>query len=291
MKEVNLVITDLDDTIWDWLQMWYNSFYPYLERIAKETGIEKDLLINDFKNLHQKYGTTEMSFAFKELPTIDKKFYPLFEETLDKNKKNILHEYYSNKKNNLKNFSGVVDTLKKIKSKGSLVIAFTESYVFFTKYRIKHLNLDGLIDFIYSPLGSDVPESVYRHYSEDFWEPIKTKIRSLPNSTRKPDAEILNQIVDDFDADKSKAIYIGDKLDRDIYMAQQAGITSVYAKYGHVIENSAYDLLRKVTHWSADDVKREIEFKNQKLDIKPADYTLDDFNSLLTFFDFKPFNN
>ena len=44
-------------------------------------------------------------------------------------------------------------------------------------------------------------------------------------------------------------------------MAQQAGITSVYAQYGHKITGPEYDLLREVTHWTKEDVEREKIFK------------------------------
>jgi len=42
-----------------------------------------------------------------------------------------------------------------LKEKGIKIAAFTESYVFFTKYRLKHLGLDGFIDCIYSPKDYD----------------------------------------------------------------------------------------------------------------------------------------
>lgn len=283
--EINFVITDLDDTLWDWLEMWYNSFYPYLERIAKETKLDTIQLKAAFKELHQKYGTTEMSFAFKELPIVEKKFYKLFESSEGRSK-SILHEYYSNKKNNLKLYDGVIDTLKTIKSKGTTIVAFTESYLFFTKYRIKHLGLDGLIDCIYSPEGMDVPLSVYKHYSEDFWEPKITKIHILPTETRKPNPAILEQIIHDFKADKSKTIYIGDKLDRDIYMAQQANIKSIHAKYGHITESHKYSLLKEVTHWTEEDVEREDKFKKSHKEIEQPTYVINRFDQILNQFNF-----
>jgi len=286
-QEVNFFITDLDDTLWDWLEMWYNSFNPYLERISKETQIDRSKLIDNFKELHQKYGTTEMSFAYKELPIIPSEFYPFFENSNGQNR-SILHEYYSNKKNNLKLYDRVLSTLQTIKSNGTVVVAFTESYLFFTKYRIKHLGLDGLIDCIYSPEGMDIPQTVYKHYPEEYWEPQITKFKSLPNDTRKPNPEILLEIIADFKADTSKSIYIGDKLDRDVYMAQQANITSIHAKYGHIIDTDKYELLRNVTHWTNDDVIREKQFKDSPKTIKP-DYEIDDFSEILNLFNFTKF--
>lgn len=66
-QKVNVVVTDLDDTIWDWLTMWYNSFEPYLNRIIDEFDIDKNILKESFKKLHQKYHSSETSFAYYEL--------------------------------------------------------------------------------------------------------------------------------------------------------------------------------------------------------------------------------
>jgi HAD superfamily hydrolase (TIGR01662 family) len=290
MKDVNFIITDLDDTIWDWLEMWFMSFSPYLERISLETGIDIDVLKDEFKVLHEKYGTTEMSFIYKELPSIVTDFHPLFDKSTAGHK-NILQEYYYNKKNNLKAYHGVIDTLKYIKSKGVKIVAFTESNVFFTKYRTKLLELDGILDAIYSPEGPDVPASVYKHDNEDLWEPTTTMIKTLPRETRKPNAQILDTILKDFNADKEKTVYIGDKLDRDILMAQQAGMTSVHASYGHKIESERYKLLVAVTHWTEEEVIRERNFKNQNEEVKAPDYTIKSFIELETLFNYSEFKS
>lgn len=259
-KKVNFIVTDLDDTIWDWLSMWHGSFNPYLERISQELNINKAELKNDFKQLHQKYGTTEASFIIEELKLLNaEQREKIHAEVSDR--KGIMHEYYSNKKNGVKLYDGVLKTLTDIKNKGAMIVGFTESHSFYTKYRLKILNLDGLLDCIYAPVDAGLPDSVKRYYNESHWEPEKTEFRYLSRSVKKPNSEILEIILKDFNAKKEDTIYIGDKLDRDVYMAQQAGITSVYAEYGHKIVGAEYDLLREVTHWTQEDVDREIKFK------------------------------
>ncbi|WBL22337.1 HAD family hydrolase [Zunongwangia sp. HRR-M8] len=288
-SRVNFVVTDLDDTIWDWLKMWYSSFEPYLKRISLEYGIDIEELTDDFKKVHQRYRTSESSFIYKDLETLSKENKATF-ELAKAGGKSILHEYYSLKKNNLELYTNVLETLQKIKQEGAMVIGFTESNAFFTKYRIKHLQLDGLFDCIYAPIDMEVPETVYRHYSEESWEPKKTEFRYLAKNTRKPAPEILEIIIRDFKASKENTIYIGDKLDKDISMAKDAGITCVYAKYGHKIESEQYELLKKVTHWTKEDVEREIEFKASHQTMPIADYTLEkSFKELEGYFTFYQF--
>jgi phosphoglycolate phosphatase-like HAD superfamily hydrolase len=289
-KKINCVITDLDDTLWDWLEMWYNSFNPYFNNIkSKFEKDEKDLL-NDFKSLHQKYHTSEISFAYNELITLNEEEKRSISEVDNFEKKSIIHQYYSDKKNNLKLYDGVKDTLSFLKANGVLIIAFTESNAFFTKYRIKQLGLDGLIDCIYTPLGYGIPESVQRYYEEDYWNPSKTLIRHLSNKDKKPNPEILEIIIADYNLKKDEVIYIGDKLDRDIQMALEVGITSIYASYGNMIESYKYELLRNVTHWTDEEVERERNIKNSLSTKKIIpDYTISNYSKILELFEFEQY--
>lgn len=266
MKKVSLVITDLDDTIWDWVGMWYNSFEPYLTNIQKLTGVELTRLKLDFKELHQKYNTSEASFVYKELKTLSRKHKKLISKEIDK--PSIIHQYYKDKKENLRLYDGVLETLLELRAKKVRIVGFTESNSFYTKYRIKTLGLDGIFDIVYTPDDHGLPSSVKRYYQDDYWESVFTDYNVLPKKTKKPSPNILLQIVKDMGAEIETTIYIGDKLDRDVYMANQAGVTSVYAKYGHNIDGDAYELLKEVTHWSDEDVKREIQFKQNIKDIK-----------------------
>jgi phosphoglycolate phosphatase-like HAD superfamily hydrolase len=285
-RKINFVVTDLDDTIWDWVNMWHSSFEPYLKRISVEFNVDENILKNEFKKIHQKYGSSEFSFIYQELDCLT---FAQKEQFQKENgvKKSIIHEYNSLKKNNLSLYEGVIESLKKIKSSGALIIGFTESNAFFTKYRIKHLEMDGILDYIYAPVDMGVPETVYKHYPEDFWQPEITEMRYLSKDVVKPRPDILEIILRDFSADKNSAIYIGDKLHKDIYMANEASVLSVYAKYGHQIETEQYKLLVDVTHWKDEDVTREREFKANHSLNPIANYTLEkSFNEISNHFEF-----
>jgi FMN phosphatase YigB (HAD superfamily) len=254
-------------------------------------GIPIEDLKTDFKQLHEKYSTTESSFIVDDLLSLT----PEQKENLSKSslgKKSILHEYNSNKKRNLKLYDGVLQTLKAMKAQGAIIVGFTESHAFYTKYRLKHLGLDGIFDYIYSPVDLPLPASFQKIYAAEFWEPKLTKFRYLAREVKKPNAEILEIILKDFGASKEHSIYIGDKLDRDVFMAQSANITSVWAKYGNMISNVNYQLLIDVTHWTPEDVLREQEFKAKYANNKPADIILEkSFSEILQHVNFFRFDN
>lgn len=263
-KEITCIITDLDNTVWNWFKCWHTSFKILKDEILKEFGVNEDLLLEQFETLHKKFGSTEYSFLFENLDILSP--YLADSSKID----TIKHKYYKSLKDNIKVYEGVTDILKKAKKNGTKIIGFTESHDFFTKRRIKHLNLDGYFDIVYAPLQpKNLNLENIKTYDSSFWETETTEFRYLPSSAKKPDAEILRVIIEDNKLDKEKVIYIGDKLHKDISMANDLKIISVHAKYGESHNNDEYELLKKVTHWSANEVEHEI-----KNDIVP-NYILD----------------
>lgn len=284
MKEIKLVVTDLDDTIWNWFEVWYVSFNNYFNRIANELDINPDILKKDFQALHKKYGSSEFSFAYKELKCINPRKY----KSIDNNKSGltILHQYYHDKKNTLHMFPTVHDTLAKIKASGAKIVGFTESNSFFTKTRIKHLGLDGMFDFIYCPQDVGLPRTTKRFYEKGYYEPVITKIINLPSGIKKPNSEVLLRIISDLGIESDKTIYIGDKLDRDVSMANSLGVISCYAQYGDLKDDERYVLLREVSHWTETEINREKEIKStHNLNLKPA-VILEKFDDLFKHFSF-----
>ena len=77
---------------------------------------------------------------------------------------------------------------------------------------------------------------------------------------------------------------------KDIAMAQRAGVKDAYALYGKAQDLPAYKLLRRVTHWPAEQVEREIEIV-QTESVRPTCTLTSSFSEILAFFEFSPFSN
>ncbi|WP_422004014.1 HAD family hydrolase [Roseivirga pacifica] len=293
MKQINSVITDLDDTLWDWVTMWHNTFHPFYKALSLKYEIPEEKLLDAFQNLHRKYHTSESSFLIEELGLFTEIQIKQIKEQADFNGLSLMHQYNKEKKENTKLLKGVKRTLEYLKERKVKVIAFTESKRFYTAYRIKHTELDGLIDVIYTPEDHSLPEKFDRYYDPEFWATKKTEVVELHSDFRKPNKEILLEIVEKHDIDKDRLIYIGDKLHRDILMANQANITAVHANYGHNIHTEQYELLRRVTHWTEEDVEIEKRIAEETKSLKAIpDFTLDhSFDEILNLFEFNSFDN
>jgi phosphoglycolate phosphatase len=112
-----------------------------------------------------------------------------------------------------------------------------------------------------------------------------TRHEHTPPGEYKPNPHILREILDKTGADKRSTIYVGDSPMKDIAMAQSVGVPDVLAKYGIATNTGVYELLRAVTHWSAEDVEREKEIGKQGT-VTPTYVLSHGFGELFDLFDF-----
>lgn len=283
-KEVTVLITDLDDTLYDWVDIWYHSFNAMLNKIAEKSSLDKEILKRDFKSIFQKYHTSEYSFAIEELPSLlqkhpGKKITNIYKDAID--------AFRLARKEHLKLFPNVLETLQEIKRKGSLIVGYTESMEFYAKYRIDKLSLDGLFDYVYTPPEHDIPDGAIAKDRNSYVHLKYTMIKHTPKGDKKPNPKLLMQIINDINVPIGEVIYVGDKLDRDIFMAQSAKVTDVWAKYGRADKREEYELLRQVTHWTDKEVEREKKAKEKE--VAPSYILNKGFMELLDVFVFKPY--
>lgn len=263
MKKI--LITDLDDTLYDWIGFFIPAFYGLVDELASITGISKDVLLAEYKEKHQYYGSVEYPFVTLTLPSIQKKYSSLCEDEIKKVLNEAFHKFNSIRKQKLKLYEGVQDTLQKLKEHNISIVGFTESSPENGFYRLKRLGVSDYFSRVYTSTTK---------YQAPY--PLDEKIRMV--ETRKPDKKVLLEICQLEGYDKTEAIYIGDSLTKDIYMANMAGVTSILIKHPKE-PNDYYQKLVDITSWTEDDFIREENLRRECQDknICP-DFTIDSFN-------------
>jgi FMN phosphatase YigB (HAD superfamily) len=61
-----VLITDLDNTLFDWVDLWYVCFDPMLKKIAEIVDIDVELLKPRIKAIHKRHGTSVYAFLLEE---------------------------------------------------------------------------------------------------------------------------------------------------------------------------------------------------------------------------------
>jgi FMN phosphatase YigB (HAD superfamily) len=286
---VSVIVTDLDNTLYDWFDIWYSSFRPMLDVLVSESGVPEHELKREIRTIHQRYGTSEYSRLIDELTCLASlqtagRFAAVHEKAIA--------AFREGRRSSLRLYPTVFETLWSLKKTGCLIIGYTESRAFYTNYRVRRLCLDGLLDFLHSPADHNMPEGVtresIRRYPPEAYDLRVTQHHHTPEGAYKPNPDILRKIISDVGADQHGVIYIGDSEMKDIAMAKDAGVTDVFAAYGAVQHKEQYRLLQDVSHWTDADVQREMEIKKRgRVD---ATYVLEKhFSEVLNLFKFVPF--
>jgi phosphoglycolate phosphatase-like HAD superfamily hydrolase len=283
---VSLLVTDLDNTLWDWVEIWYRSFSALLKGIARISGIPQAQLEPEIRQIHQLRGTAEYSYLISEMPSLRKLHGPnadlkaIYRDAIEASKQE--------RRDALRLYPTVIDTLTAVHQVGAIIAGYTESLAFQTSARVKKLGLDGLLDYLYSPPDHDFPSGVSREslraQPAEAYELQHTAARYTPRGLLKPSPDVLRQMVNDL-RNSHDVVYVGDSLMKDVAMAQSAGVIDVWARYGVAQDREEYELLRRVTHWTDADVEREKEIANRP-NVSPSFTLTTAFGELLDHFEF-----
>lgn len=281
----SVLITDLDNTLFDWVEMWYQSFSAMFQKIIEKTGLDEDELKSEIRDVHQKHGTSEYAFLLEEVPSLvrfanGKSVTEVFQDAI--------YAYRIARKRSLVLYPSVKETLQFLRNSDCFVVGYTESMAFYTGYRVRKLGLDGVIQYLFSPEDHDLPQNMsreeIRRYPAERYNFEQTIHKHTPKGELKPNPDILREIVQTVGSSKGECVYVGDSLHKDIAMAKDAGVDHAWAAYGRAQERPEYQLLRDVTHWTDEDVQRERDIKQR--DVKPQHtlhYHFGEITKIFTF--------
>lgn len=282
-QDISTIICDFDNTLFNWFDQWYNSFSKLLERLEL-LGFPKDDLINSIKFINKSHGTSEYHNLLNELQLLNEI------EKKDEIVLDLKQFYLEQKNSNLKLYPGVLETLKSLRTLGCSIIIYTESRALYSNERLVQLGLDGVVHKIYSPAHHIDLEPCEL---EGSYKLQCTQHILLPKQDIKPNPKTLTDIISQVGAKKEQVIYIGDSKMKDIQMANKAGVTSVWAKYGCDIAPKEYELLKLVSHWTDEDIAKEEEIRRNANDEALAPViTLDiSLSQIFEHFNFKEFKS
>lgn len=273
-----LLITDLDNTLYDWVTFFSTAFMSMVEELSQLLSVPEEQLLTEFQTLHQKYGTSEPPFAAMELPSVIHAYPGYSPRKLAMKIHPAFHRFNSERVRMLQLYPGVAETLTQLGKLGMDVVGHTEASSENAYFRLKKLNIHHLIRKLYV-LESHISPHPYPERLDEI-APPRGYIETVPRTERKPNPRLLLDICQREGYLPAETLYVGDSVTRDIGMAHEAGITSAWARYGTLYERRCWDALVRVSHWTPDDVERESRLRDVAKSIK-ATYTLASFSDLV----------
>lgn len=273
---MRLLITDLDNTLYDWVTFFAQSFQALVDVLVEDLGVERERLLDEFKAIHQAHGDSEYPFAALELPSVQAKFGKLDREGLRVAVDRAFHAFNRARKQHLRLYDCVGSTLSALRKADVVIVGHTEAMAVNASFRLKHLGIAQHFRRLYALEG---------RLSSDFVKPPddlldENFIRLVPRSERKPNPRLVHDICERENVTRERTWYVGDSLTRDMGMAKAAGVHAVWAKYGTQYDRGLWSSLVRITHWTDEDVTREVELRNALEGIRP-DHVIDSFGEIL----------
>lgn len=280
-KRIRLLITDLDNTLYDWVSAFVPALQAMVEVGAPHLGISEEQLLNELREVHQRHGNSEHPFALLETSSVMQRYGELRPDETPPALDEALHAFNRLRRARLKLYVGVRETLEVLARRGVPVVAYTDARAPNSLYRLEKLELLGLVARLYAPTPRLGAPKLAR--TVDALEP--GFVHALPREDKKPNPATLLDICRDYGVQPEEVVYVGDSLTRDVLMARDAGVIAAWAKYGTEYDKAFWPQLVKITHWTAEDIEVDLALRERAHGIVP-DVQLSCFADLLKHFDF-----
>jgi FMN phosphatase YigB (HAD superfamily) len=277
-RKISLLITDLDNTVYDWITAFVPSLYAMVRTASPILHVDENVLLDELQDVHQRHKDTEHPFALLETKTVVEfaRNNPSFDirKVLDP----AFHAFNRLRKEKLKVYETVLESLYTLQKANIPVVAYTDARIVSSIFRINLLNIRMYFTELYAPrhhADINLPDQEYSNF-----------VRLLDSTDRKPYEKTLIDICAAFSVSPQHTLYIGDSIMRDVYMAHKAGVNSAWARYGTIYDSGFWPQLVRVTHWTSEDFKREAALKVQSRGIDP-DCILDRFADIFKYYEFR----
>lgn len=282
MRAKKLLVCDLDNTLYDWVGYFVPSFNAMVNAALPIIGCDRERLLDDLREVHQKHRDSEQPFALIETSVVQKRFPGMSASEMAEALDPAFHAFNSTRKKTLKLNYGVMEGLSALNRAGVVLVAHTESKLYGAFDRMNRLQVIRFFRRIYCrerPSSVHPDEAAAAAWSKQI--PMHM-VRELAHHQSKPDPNVLLEICRAEGIAAYESAYVGDSIARDILMAKRAKVFAIWAKYGASHDRKLYADLVRVTHWTSDEVAREDQLRAEAKSIRP-DYTAaSSFTEVLT---------
>jgi FMN phosphatase YigB (HAD superfamily) len=273
MRHRKMLVCDLDNTLYDWVGYFVPSFNAMVEAALPIIGCDRERLLDDLREVHQKHHDSEQPFALMETSIVQRRFAGMSLAEMAMALDPAFHAFNSMRKKTLKLNPGVMEGLSLLQRAGVILVAHTESRLYGAFDRLSRLEI---LQFFRKVYCRERPASVHPNEaaSAAWLKQIPMHlVMELAHNQAKPDPDVLLEICRTEGVEASDAAYVGDSIARDILMAKRAGVYAIWAEYGAKHDHSLYADLVRVTHWTPDEVAREERLRAEAKSVRP-DYTV-----------------
>lgn len=277
-----VLITDLDNTVYDFVHVHAKSFRTLLHIVSKETGILESVLKDKCRTITRRYGSLDLQdYVFDlllDLPEVAGRGDDFMLQLRDI----VRIGFDRTRRKYLRPYQGMRETLQALDAGGVQIVALSNAPFAISYYRITQMGLrpflSGLVAWEGALFDEDHPSRdkrlAQRQRRVRAAESAFKCVQVLARNELKPSLVGFEAIRRQFGVD-TKYFAIGDSIAKDLTPAKSLNAKTVWAKYGTRLDKESLDTLLEITPWSTADVAKHVEE-----DVKP-DYEIEKPEDLL----------
>jgi phosphoglycolate phosphatase len=287
---VRLVVTDMDGTLYSWIDYIVPAVESMVDAVGKATGFPRLKVVQSLKAVYSKYESNEYPFALQE-----SSLYAEFPEfgSFDK----LVIEparmaFAEARRKYLKPYKTVVDTLVTLKERKVPVVALTDAPRNPAEQRVKRMELDKHLTALYTlpgftfPAGAEgeklVAPDILAKEEKGAYR-AACPVIELPREYEKPKTDGLLRICKDYGVDPKQVLVVGDSMKKDIAMAREVGAIDCWAEYGTYVSLEYRERLDIIS--AASITRRHAASVYESVSAMKASHALSNFGRILEIID------
>ena len=256
-----LIVTDIDNTVFDWVNYYVTSFNALLDAVAATVGSTREALASEARDVFVRHGSIEYPFLAQELTSVNQYYGRDIDRMLAEAVLRGREAFMRASQQVLRPYTDVRDTLFEIKQNypDLPIVALTDAPRYVAMWKLNKLGLLEFFDAVYGLADPRVPtcdinrrikvdpEILLKHLQQSNFG-FKGKIRILPDEYEKPGVRGLKTVLMDYEMDESadnraSVLWIGDNLRKDVGLGNRLGVVSAWARYGTLVDEAALSSL------------------------------------------------
>jgi FMN phosphatase YigB (HAD superfamily) len=231
---IRAVITDLDNTLYSWVNYIVPALEAMVDSLCRSTGFPRIRIVQSLKEVYERYGTNDYAFAIQE-----SSIFREFESDFDSFQALVIapakEAFAAARKRYLQLYPGALEGLLELRDQGIRVVGLTDSPRNSAEARVRALALDGHLTALYTlpayPLPEWVDERIRRLEAEGHYR-LDIPVVELPPEHEKPHGAGVERILADLAIQPNEVLLVGDNRGKDGGAARAVGIPFAWAEYG-----------------------------------------------------------
>lgn len=250
------IITDVDNTLYNFVDYYAPAFRAMIHVLSRESKVSEERLVLACREVYAKARSLEYPGLVQHLTN----YLPEFSRI---NVEELTHlasvAFQTSRRLRLRLYPGVKETLDWLKNHGYIIVAYTDGPYKYNREKFRWLGLqkylDGVVAWGPTPeeISSDglyLDTTIPLRWFLETTEPVAAGPYLLvPHERRKPNIDVLRQLLKHFSLDSNETWVVGDSLEKDIRPAEELGLKAVWARYGKNYDALNWETLVKVSPW------------------------------------------